>query len=535
MKNILTNLLIVIGIAALLAGGGYACLMYLNEWNKDSFPSAEENTAAVSTVPDNIQSLLATEDGDVLLPSENSEDVEVSEESESSKDADSSDDAEKSEESEESESSEESEIPEGLDKHIESEYDAPSEKDIKVPDAGDGKSGLEDIAAEEETISDEEADKLEDELSYGATGDDFDFDATYYPYYQMLNGKSQNLYRQMYANALEQNTVFKSIENNINRNELNNAFEALICDHPSIYWIVTGYSARFRPKGNCIEINFEYNSTANNFTASDKNFHDAASEILDKVNNASSDYDKEKAAHYAISEKNLYNLRAPLNQSAYSALVNGETVCAGYARAFQYIMQNAGIPCYYCEGYAGEAHAWNIIKLDDEYYNVDVTWDDIDGDKVCNYEFFNKTDNDFRKDHKRTDLSVYLPPCNGEKYRNLEPEDTEDEKTSDNNTSSLSNYGLSENDIIRDLDTYYKDCYDQILSKGAGTYHIYSAIEGQNAFNIWNEAYKNNLVRDKVLSPVMENFPDATKANISVTAEQIGENRYILDHTITIE
>ena len=94
---------------------------------------------------------------------------------------------------------------------------------------------------------------------------------------------------------------------------------------------------------------------------------------------------------------------------------------------------------------------------------------------------------------------------------------------------------MSENDIIRDLDTYYKDCYDQILSKGAGTYHIYSAIEGQDAFNVWNEAYKNNLVRDKVLSPVMENFPDATKANISVTAEQIGENRYILDHTITIE
>ena len=65
------------------------------------------------------------------------------------------------------------------------------------------------------------------------------------------------------------------------------------------------------------------------------------------------------------------------NQSAYSAIVNGKTVCAGYAHAFQYCMQKLGIPAAYIVGYAkGEAHAWNILCLDGEYYGMDVTWDD---------------------------------------------------------------------------------------------------------------------------------------------------------------
>ena len=81
--------------------------------------------------------------------------------------------------------------------------------------------------------------------------------------------------------------------------------------------------------------------------------------------------------HDTLAERITYDLSAEMSQSAYSALVNGRTVCAGYARAFQYIMQRLGIPCYYCTGYAGESHAWNIVGMEDGYYNVDVTWDPL--------------------------------------------------------------------------------------------------------------------------------------------------------------
>ena len=53
--------------------------------------------------------------------------------------------------------------------------------------------------------------------------------------------------------------------------------------------------------------------------------------------------EKEKFVHDALIDKISYNLGAEMNQSAYSTLVNGQTVCAGYARAFQYLLQQLGI------------------------------------------------------------------------------------------------------------------------------------------------------------------------------------------------
>ena len=47
-------------------------------------------------------------------------------------------------------------------------------------------------------------------------------------------------------------------------------------------------------------------------------------------------------------------------------------MCAGYARAFQYIMTNLEIPTFYVTGYSNGEHAWNIVNLSDGCYNVDL-------------------------------------------------------------------------------------------------------------------------------------------------------------------
>ena len=61
------------------------------------------------------------------------------------------------------------------------------------------------------------------------------------------------------------------------------------------------------------------------------------------------------------------------NHSAYSALVTKNTVCEGYATAFQLIMEELGIECYVV---ANTSHAWNAVKLDGKLYWVDATWGD---------------------------------------------------------------------------------------------------------------------------------------------------------------
>ena len=427
----------------------------------------------------------------------------------------------------------------GLSKSVSTDYTIPSEDNLEIPDTVAEKTGLDDIEEEVETVDDETADKIEDELPTGPTGDDLTFDPEFYPYYDMIDDNSKALYRQIYANADIQNSQFKAVNKDISRKELSNAFEAVFYDHPELFWLNTAYSASYRKNGDCLAIDLSFNSTAKNIDSSKEKFNSAAEEILTNAKNLGSEYEKEKYVHDSLAELDDYSLSAPLNQSAYSSLVNGSTVCAGYARAFQYLMQELDVPTYFCAGYAGEAHAWDIIKLEDDYYNVDVTWDDTGDEKICNYDYFNKTDDDYASNHARRTLSVYLPACNGEKYRNLEPdeeensEDSIDEESSDEDLPGIEDYGFSEDEVLKDLESYYDDAYEQIMSKGKGSYHIYDVIEGDELYETLRNAYNSKTASNDLLERVLADL-DADAVNISIQPQELSNGRYLLDHTISV-
>lgn len=250
----------------------------------------------------------------------------------------------------------------------------------------------------------------------GITGKDYSFDATYYPYYGLLNSNEKNLYKQIYANVSNLSTIFIPIVT-VNSDEVNNAIEAVYNDHPELFWLNTSYSYKYTKNGNCVQIIMKFNETADNITKSKSEFESNAQEIINEANKLNSNYAKEKYVHDTIIKLVTYDKSSSMNQSAYSALVNKKTVCAGYARAFQYIMIKLKIPTYYCVGYANGDHAWNIVKLNDGYYNVDLTWDD---NTKISYSYFNLTDADFKATHTRTNASKSLPSCTATAYRKLE-------------------------------------------------------------------------------------------------------------------
>ena len=65
-----------------------------------------------------------------------------------------------------------------------------------------------------------------------------------------------------------------------------------------------------------------------------------------------------------------------LKHTAYAALINGTCVCQGYAVLLYRLALTLGLDCRLIAGYGGgEAHGWNIVRLDDLYYNLDSTWD----------------------------------------------------------------------------------------------------------------------------------------------------------------
>ena len=104
-----------------------------------------------------------------------------------------------------------------------------------------------------------------------------------------------------------------------------------------------------------------------------------------------------------LSKNNLYDI--------YGALVEKRCVCEGYAKAFQYLMNEIGIENAIVIGTGTnsknetESHAWNYVELNGNWYAVDVTWDDpiiTGGGKLTNkvrYEYFLKGSETIAKNH----------------------------------------------------------------------------------------------------------------------------------------
>lgn len=125
------------------------------------------------------------------------------------------------------------------------------------------------------------------------------------------------------------------------------------------------------------------------------------------------DYEKIKLTHNylrdtinyesTISKNNIYDI--------YGALVLRECVCEGYAKAFQYIMNEVGIDNVIVIGTGTnsmgktENHAWNYVKLNEKWYAVDVTWDDpvLIGDGIIpeksKYKYFLKGSKTMNENH----------------------------------------------------------------------------------------------------------------------------------------
>ena len=96
----------------------------------------------------------------------------------------------------------------------------------------------------------------------------------------------------------------------------------------------------------------------------------------------------------------------------YGALAKNKAVCEGYARTFKYLVDGTGIPCVLVSGTGinsqgeEEKHAWNYVQINENWYAVDVTWDDpimINGGELTSelkYKYFLKGSEEFKVTHK---------------------------------------------------------------------------------------------------------------------------------------
>lgn len=91
-------------------------------------------------------------------------------------------------------------------------------------------------------------------------------------------------------------------------------------------------------------------------------------------------------------------------QTAYSTLVEGITVCAGYSKAFKLLCDEYNIPCVVVTGEShGEGHAWNYVQLSGRWYSIDATW--ADQTTWISRDEYLKGSRTFFQDHTEGNLS----------------------------------------------------------------------------------------------------------------------------------
>ena len=150
----------------------------------------------------------------------------------------------------------------------------------------------------------------------------------------------------------------------------------------------------------------------------DRDIYNQAKKVLNEaVKDGMSDYEKEFAIYSWVVNNVDYDWthqdhrkETPRESfTPYGGLVNRTAVCLGYAATFQLLCDLAGVECITVPGAAfssQEDHGWNMVRLDGEWYCVDVTWDANQREqagrgKPEDWNYFNVTSDDMAdSDHQ---------------------------------------------------------------------------------------------------------------------------------------
>ena len=143
-----------------------------------------------------------------------------------------------------------------------------------------------------------------------------------------------------------------------------------------------------------------------NYTVTYYTTADQEQELTTKLNqvytelglSTKTDYEKVRAIHDYICDNVDYHhynveLGEVAKRSAYDAIINHTCVCQGYASAFYRMCKDNGLSVRIVDSIPSENHGWNIVKIGDVYYNIDVTWDGQDAE--TRYTYFLKNQADF--------------------------------------------------------------------------------------------------------------------------------------------
>ena len=220
-------------------------------------------------------------------------------------------------------------------------------------------------------------------------------------YYNQLSNENKTAYIELYSAIKNFEDVCQLVTDS---DSVSDVFKAILYDNPEIFWIKNDYKYYVYGKKVFFKPNYSYSEDEVLIYTSQLN--SKVNEILNQANSAVTDYDKELFFHDYLCKNIIYDVETlgSVGATTYNALINGTAVCEGYARSMQLLLDKSGIYNYLVTGEGvsegkTEAHMWNVVKIGNENYHLDVTWDDVENTKEPSYLYFNITDEEISHDH----------------------------------------------------------------------------------------------------------------------------------------
>lgn len=239
-------------------------------------------------------------------------------------------------------------------------------------------------------------------------------------YFGQLGAVEQTLYVEMYRilALMEEEILLSTTDISL----LPRVYQAVINDHPEFFYL-NGYTyTRFMQQNEIKYITFsgrylyEAEEVVRRQTAIDRIVSEKMAELI-----GNDSYETVKAVYEYLILNTEYSMDAPDNQNICSVFLGRKSVCNGYAKAAQYLLQSYGVPCIIVNGTAsGNPHAWNIVEMYGEYYHMDVTWGDPSyyanggeekgGVPDIDYSYLGLTSAEIGKNHS-VDTLFAIPAC----------------------------------------------------------------------------------------------------------------------------
>lgn len=259
-------------------------------------------------------------------------------------------------------------------------------------------------------------------------------------YYEQLNNTAKIIYTSLENNIdnLKKENYIIDFSKKFNdllhestgQDQLNKAFQsaldALSYDYPELFYIdiskislvikstsigpITTYTVIISPQDNKSYLHRGFNSEYE-VDISISKLENIRNNLINSIS-SNSDYDKILQVHDTLVNSLEYDstLNKTNTHNIYGALVQKSVVCEGYAKAYKYILDALNIENILVSGTATnssnetESHMWNYVKLNGNWYGIDVTWDDpiiIGGSQKNNlrHDYFLKGASTFIKSH----------------------------------------------------------------------------------------------------------------------------------------